>query len=39
MSEYVYVCDDCLEIHEDYAELCESCGATTNQVHRDDLDL
>jgi hypothetical protein len=38
-DEYVYICDSCLEVHEDETDTCESCGGPCSSVHEDDIQL
>ena len=36
-NEWVYICEDCSEVHEDETEICESCEGKCNSVHKDDI--
>jgi hypothetical protein len=38
-DEFVYICEDCLEVHEDETDICESCGGRCNSVHEDDIGI
>jgi rRNA maturation endonuclease Nob1 len=39
MDEFVYICEDCLEIHEDETDICESCGGKCNSVFKRDIGI
>ncbi|GAB6431357.1 hypothetical protein bcgnr5372_46220 [Bacillus luti] len=38
-DQYVYLCNECDNVHEDKTEICEICPGATRPVSRGDLEM
>ncbi|GAB6549057.1 hypothetical protein bcgnr5378_08230 [Bacillus cereus] len=38
-DQYVYLCNECQNIHEDVTDICEICPGTTRKLHRGELQM